>query len=164
MEHQNQIARRLRSDPARLAGGLAVAASEGVTSRGRAAAKRCGRCRRAGASRCRRRAEAVARSAQLHRVAGLCRFLIRPGVSYRHLASHVLGRAARALGADFEPRYGYRPWLPETFVDEAAHTGASLRTANWVWFGETSGRGRQNCAHARAFPRKAVYLHPLDPA
>ena len=36
------------------------------------------------------------RRAHLHRVLGLCRLLIRPDISCRNLASHVLGRAARA--------------------------------------------------------------------
>ena len=45
-------------------------------------------------------------------------------------------------GEDFERRYGYRPWLLETFVDETAHSGTSLRAANWVRVGESCGRGR----------------------
>ena len=49
------------------------------------------------------------RRAHLHRVVGLCRFLIRPGVECRNLASHVLGGVVRRVGDDFEARYGYRP-------------------------------------------------------
>ena len=64
------------------------------------------------------------RRAHLHRVVGLCRMLIRPHVLCRNLASHVLGRAVRAVGEDFERLYGYRSWLLETFVDE---TGALAR-------------------------------------
>ena len=64
------------------------------------------------------------RRAHLHRVVGLCRMLIRPHVACRNLVSHVLGRAVRAVGEDFERLYGYRPWLLETFVDE---TGALAR-------------------------------------
>ena len=101
---------------------------------------------------------------QLHRVVGLCRFLIRPGVACRNLASHVLGRVVRAVGTDFERRYGYRPWLLETFVDEREHTGASWRAANWVRVGETAGRGRQDRTHATAKTRKAVYMYELETA
>ena len=104
------------------------------------------------------------RCAHLHRVVGLCRFLIRPHVSCRNLASHVLGRAARAVGEDFERVYGYRPWLLETFVDEREHTGASLRAANWVRVGESAGRGRNDRTHAAAETHKAVYVHELEPA
>ena len=104
------------------------------------------------------------RRAHLHRVVGLCRFLIRPQVTCRNLASHVLGRAVQALREDFEALYGYRPWLLETFVDEREHTGASLRAANWVRVGETCGRGRQDRTHAAPETRKAVYVHALEPA
>ena len=100
----------------------------------------------------------------LHRVVGLCRFLIRPTVACRNLASHVLGRAARAVGEDIERLYGYRPWLLETFVDEREHTGTGLRAANWVRVGESCGRGRNDRTHAALETRKAVYVYELEPA
>ena len=104
------------------------------------------------------------RRAHLHRVLGLCRLLIRPDISCRNLASHVLGRVARAVGDDCERLYGYRPWLLETFVDETEHTGASVRAANWVRVGETRGRGRQDRTHAAPETCKAVYMYALEPA
>ena len=104
------------------------------------------------------------RRAHLHRVLGLCRLLIRPDISCRNLASHVLGRVARAVGDDCERLYGYRPWLLETFVDETQHTGASVRAANWVRVGETGGRGRQDRTHAAPETCKAVYMYALEPA
>ena len=48
------------------------------------------------------------RQAHLHRVLCLSRFLIRPGVQCRNLASSVLGRVLHRLPADFEARYRYR--------------------------------------------------------
>ena len=99
----------------------------------------------------------------LHRVARLCRLLIRPGVRCRNLASWMLGRVARVPGADFERRYGYRPWLLETFVDESSHTGASLRAANRVRLGETAGRGRNDRGNAAGTTPKAVYVYELEP-
>ena len=99
----------------------------------------------------------------LHRVLGLCRLLVRPGVACRNLASHVLGRVVRAVGDDCERRYGYRPWLLETFVDETEQTGASVRAANWVRVGETCGRGRGDRRHAALETRKAVYMYALEP-
>ena len=103
------------------------------------------------------------RRAHLHRVLGLCRLLVRPGVGCRNLASHVLGRVVRAVGDDCERRYGYRPWLLETFVDETEQTGASVRAANWVRVGETCGRGRGDRRHAALETRKAVYMYALEP-
>ena len=88
------------------------------------------------------------RQAHLHRVLCLSRFLIRPGVQCRNLASSVLGRVLHRLPADFEARYRYRPWLVETFVG-LAHDGASFKAANFVWVGHTAGRGRQDRAHTR---------------
>ena len=52
-----------------------------------------------------------------NRVVCLSRFLIRPSVRCPHLASHVLGRMLRRLPRDFETRYGFRPWLVESFAD-----------------------------------------------
>ena len=103
------------------------------------------------------------RRAHLHRVLGLCRLLVRPGMVCRNLASHVLGRVVRTVGDDCERLYGYRPWLLETFVDESEHAGASVRAANWVRVGETCGRGRGDRGHAAPETRKAVYMYELEP-
>ena len=102
------------------------------------------------------------RLAHLHRVLCLSRFLIRPGVQCRNLASQVLGRVLARLAEDFEARYRYRPWLVETFVGPA-HDGASFKAANFVWVGHTAGRGRQDRDHARARPVKSVYMYELEP-
>ena len=96
----------------------------------------------------------------LHRVVGMCRFLIRPGVECRNLASLVLGRAVRVLGEEYRERYGFAPWLLETFVD-GGQTGASMRAANWVRVGSTAG-GRGRRASAAGMP-KAVYMYELEP-
>lgn len=101
------------------------------------------------------------RRAHLHRVVGLARFLIRPSVRCRNLASRVLGAGLRRLGPDFEARYGYRPWLVETFVETAQHDGASLRASNWRVLGRTQGRGRQDRAHRKPETSKAIYGYEL---
>ena len=102
------------------------------------------------------------RLAHLHRVLCLSRFLIRPGVDCRNLASQVLGQVLARLAEDFEARYRYRPWLVETFVGPA-HDGASFKASNFVWVGHTAGRGRQDRDHARARPVKSVYMYELEP-
>ncbi len=93
-------------------------------------------------------------------MAGLSRFLIRPGVECRNLASRVLGRLLLRLPSDFEARCGYAPCLVETFVD-GTHSGTSLRAANWRLLGETAGRGRQDRGNAAAAGRKRVYVCAL---
>ena len=51
------------------------------------------------------------RGANLQGIACNRRFLIRPGVRAKHLASHVLGRLVRRIGADWHTRTGIAPGL-----------------------------------------------------
>ena len=104
--------------------------------------------------------DADRRSRQLHRVIALSRFLIRPCVDCRNLASKALGLCLRRLPDDFQRRYGYRPLLVETFVAKDRHAGTSLAAANWLRVGETAGRGRFAASGTRV-PVKVVYLYPL---
>ena len=105
---------------------------------------------------------AAQRQAHLHRVVCLSRFLIRPGVRCRNLASHVLGLALRRLPMDFEERYGYRPWLVETFV-APEFEGTCFKAANFVRVGCTAGRGRQDIGRKHAKSVKSVYMFSLEP-
>ena len=104
--------------------------------------------------------EEATRKRQLHRVVGMSRFLIREGVECRNLASKALGMVLGRLGEDFQQRYGYRPVLVETFVDEASHRGTSLKATNWIRVGETAGRGRFAATDGKVAV-KAIYLYPL---
>ncbi|MDH3242819.1 MAG: IS4 family transposase [Alphaproteobacteria bacterium] len=105
--------------------------------------------------------DAEARQQHLHRVVGLSRFLIRPMVHCHNLASHLLGIALRQMPGDVETRYGYRPWLVETFVETERYRGTCYRAANWIEVGQTRGRGRQDRENRSAETRKAIYLYPL---
>jgi hypothetical protein len=102
------------------------------------------------------------RRAQLHRVVGLSRFLIRPQVCCRNLASRLLGLVLRRLPGDFEKRYGFRPWLVESFVDTSHFAGTCFKAANWVWVGCSQGRGRQGPRQERPETIKDIYLYALD--
>ena len=102
------------------------------------------------------------RRANLQKVVANSRFLLLPQVRVPHLASHVLGLAARTLVTDWQRRYGYVPVLLESFVDENDYAGTSYRAANWQRVGETSGRGRQDRYNACDAGRKAIYLLPLE--
>jgi len=92
------------------------------------------------------------------------RFLILPSVRVKHLASHVLAKAARQIGADWQGAFGVTPWLLETLVDPAHYRGTCYRAANWIEAGLTSGRGRDDRQHRRhgAAP-KVVWIYPLFP-
>jgi hypothetical protein len=80
-------------------------------------------------------------------------------VRVRYFASTILSLCARQLPADWERLYGYRPLLLETLVD-AQFRGTSYQAANWIYLGETRGRGRMDQhreAHGRAVKRIYVY-------
>ena len=102
-----------------------------------------------------------ARRAHLDRVVGLSRFLVRPSVECRNLASRVLGLAMRRLAGDFQARYGYRPWLVETFIDTSHYVGTCFKAANWIRVGTTQGRGRQDRERKSPETVKDIHLYPL---
>jgi hypothetical protein len=95
------------------------------------------------------------------RVVNLSRLLIRPSVHCKNLASRVLGECVRRMPGDFENRYGYRPWLLETFVDPEQHLGTCFLAANWERIGRTKGRGRNDSAHEASAGVKEILVYPL---
>jgi len=80
---------------------------------------------------------AAHRERQLHRVVSNARFLILPWVHCPNLASTIVARSARRLGDDWQARYGYRPVLLETFVEQPRFRGTANRAANWHCLGQT---------------------------
>ena len=101
------------------------------------------------------------RARQLSRVANNTRFLVLPWVRVPHLASHLLGRVAARIEADWQDKYGHGlDWL-ETFVDTARYRGTCYQAANWQRVGETTGRTRQDRTHSLKVSCKAVYLYRL---
>ncbi len=103
------------------------------------------------------------RKANLHRVVNNARFLISPWVRVNNLASSLLGLATRQLVFDWLRVYKYRPVLLETFVDQF-FLGTSCRAANWVYLGQTSGRGKKQPKKRRPrrdSPIKAIFVYPL---
>ena len=70
------------------------------------------------------------------------RFLILPWVTVPHLASHILGRMARMLSADWQRLYGHPIYFVETFIDPQRFRGTCYRAANWTLLGQTTGRGK----------------------
>ncbi|MFM8502761.1 MAG: Druantia anti-phage system protein DruA [Actinomycetota bacterium] len=103
------------------------------------------------------------RAAALPRVVNNTRFLVFPWVRVPHLASHVLGRVAARVAADWEGKYRHPIELLETFVDRSRFAGTCYRAANWVRVGQTKGRGRQGPGGVLSTPIKDVYLYPLHP-
>jgi len=102
------------------------------------------------------------REQHLHLVVNNARFLILPWVSSPHLASKLLAMTARRLPVDWLARYGVRPVLLETFVDKERFAGTCYKAANWIYLGDTQGRGKLDSHHRRALPAKSVWGLPLD--
>jgi hypothetical protein len=102
------------------------------------------------------------RRAHLHGIVGLSRFLIRPGVECRNMASRLLSMSLERMVEDFQRRYHYRPWLVESFVDTSRFSGTSYRAANWILVGQTEGRGRQDRFSKREKTIKDIYVYPLE--
>jgi hypothetical protein len=102
------------------------------------------------------------RRAHLHGIVCLSRFLIRPSVECRNLASRLLSMSLQQVGEDFQRRYHYRPWLVESFLDTSRFSGTSYRAANWILVGQTKGRGRQDRFSKREKTIKDIYVYPLE--
>jgi hypothetical protein len=101
------------------------------------------------------------RQRQLHRVVNNNRFLIVPWMRAPNVASRVLGQVAGQLPQDWEDRYGYRPVLLESFVDQERFPGRSYQAANWLCLGRTQGRGKLEKHHRRIVPTKLIFVCPL---
>ena len=96
-----------------------------------------------------------------HLLAYNSRFLIPPWVQVPHLASHVLGRMARLLPADWQRLYEHPVYFLETFVDPARHRGTCYLAANWIVLGKTVGRGHRCVTMQPNRPSKLVLGYPL---
>ena len=102
------------------------------------------------------------RQAQLHTIVGMSRFLIRPKVNCKNLASKVLSMSVATIANDFEQQYGYRPLLIESFVDTERYSGTCYQAANWLTIGKTKGRGRQDRHSESALSQKTIVMYPLE--
>ena len=102
------------------------------------------------------------RKKNLHLIAYNSRFLILPWVQVRHLASHLLGRMAKAVPADWDRIYNHRVYFLETFVDTERFKGTCYKASNWIYLGNTTGRGKNDQSHKANRSIKAVWAYPLS--
>jgi hypothetical protein len=91
------------------------------------------------------------------------RFLILPWVSVKHLASHILGRIARMISADWQRLYAHPIYFLETFIDPQRFRGTCYRAANWIYLGDTTGRGKDAPTYEPNRSIKQVLGYPLRP-
>ena len=102
------------------------------------------------------------RQSRLHLLVNNARFLVLPWIRCKNLASRILAMAARQLADDWQHRYGYRPLLMETFVEQHRFRGTCYRAANWIYLGETKGRGKLDIHKQALLPKKTIWVYPLD--
>ncbi len=102
-----------------------------------------------------------ARKRNIRFVAYNSRYLILPWVQVPHLASHLLGRVAREVSAEWERVYKHPVYFLETFVDPSRYRGTCYRAANWVHLGQTTGRGNNDKTNRPNRPLKDVLGYPL---
>ncbi len=101
------------------------------------------------------------RERNLHLIVNNARFLILPWITLRNLASRLLAMVAKQLPQDWHARYGFRPVLLETFVEQKRFSGTCYRAANWINVGQTQGRGKLDRYNLYALPVKRIFLYPL---
>jgi hypothetical protein len=105
--------------------------------------------------------DSATRKSFQERLINMTRFLIRPQVRCQNLASRVLGLCLQRVESDFAARYGFEPWLLESFVDTEQHFGTCFQAANWLPIGTTAGLGRNHAPNRPAKTHKAVYVYEL---
>ena len=101
------------------------------------------------------------RQRHLGLVSNNARFMVLPWVKVAGLASHLLGRVAARLAADWPQKYGQPLYLLETFVEAPRFAGTCYRAAGWQLVGLTTGRTRNDNGSKPRTALKAIYLKPL---
>jgi hypothetical protein len=101
------------------------------------------------------------RRANIHLLAYNTRFLILPWVKVPRLASHLLSRVARVISRDWQQLYHHPIWLLETFIDPERFRGTCYRAANWIYLGQTTGRGKADQTHQANRSLKELWVYPL---
>jgi hypothetical protein len=100
---------------------------------------------------------------KLSQIAYNTRFLVVPWVAVPHLASHLLGRIARRISADWQEVYRHPLQLLESFVDTERFRGTCYRAANWILLGRSQGRGTKAPYGQPPCSIKELWVYPLRP-
>jgi hypothetical protein len=105
---------------------------------------------------------AHSRKAHIHLLAYNSRFLILPWVRVGCLASHILARMAKIVCEDWQAIYRHPIYFLETFVDKQRFAGTCYKAANWIYLGDTTGRGKNDHTNKVNRSIKAVWGYPLS--
>lgn len=105
---------------------------------------------------------AHSRKKHIHLMAYNTRFLILPWVYVRFCASHILGRMAKVISKDWQSVYNHPIYFLETFVDKERFAGTCYKAANWIYLGDTTGRGKNDQTNKVNRSIKAVWGYGLS--
>jgi len=105
---------------------------------------------------------AHSRKAHIHLLAYNTRFLILPWVRVGCLASHILAHMAKIVCEDWQAIYRHPIYYLETFVDKQRFAGTCYKAANWIYLGDTTGRGKNDHTNKVNRSIKAVWGYPLS--
>jgi hypothetical protein len=105
--------------------------------------------------------EPETRKRNLHLLAYNSRFLIPEWIRVPHLASHLLSQCGKIISCDWQKLYNHPVYFLETFVDTQRFSGTCYRAANWIYLGETTGRGKNDQTGKANRSIKAVWGYPL---
>ena len=89
------------------------------------------------------------------------RYQLMPWVKVPQLASHLLGRVAQQIAADWQALYGHPVYLLETFIDPERFRGTCYRAANYIYLGLTTGRGKDDQTMRPNRSLKQLWVYPL---
>lgn len=101
------------------------------------------------------------RQKNLHLLVYNTRFLVLPWIRVPNLASYLLARSAAIISRDWSGIYAHPVYWLETFVDTTLFRGTCYQAANWIYLGETTGRGKNDQTHRANRSLKAVWGYPL---
>jgi hypothetical protein len=86
---------------------------------------------------------------------------VLPWIRVPNLASYLLARSAAIISRDWSGIYAHPVYWLETFVDTTLFRGTCYQAANWIYLGETTGRGKNDQTHRANRSLKAVWGYPL---
>jgi hypothetical protein len=101
------------------------------------------------------------REANLHLIGYNTRFLILPWVAIYCLASQLLSKIVTVMSEDWLGYFDHPIYFVETFVDSERFRGTCYKAANWIYLGQTSGRGKNDQTFRVTRSIKAVWGYPL---
>ena len=101
------------------------------------------------------------RASHLQLIAYNTRFLVLPWVSIYCLASQLLSKMAKTISDDWMRYYHHPVYYLETFVDSQRFLGTCYKASNWIYLGNTTGRGKNDHTHQQNRSIKAVWGYPL---